>query len=317
MLPKTNRQTLAIRDAAIEIVAGWDSPRPLRHLFYRLLSAGALDVLRDAEGKLDGDEAYNKVVSIVNRARWDRAIDMGMIIDELRDPVSTLSWPGIEEYAATASYIYHRDKWEGQSSYVEIWVEKNAIVPILRDVCQEYQVTLRPLHGFNSLSSIYQTAKELLPISKNITIFYLGDHDPHGYAIEKDAHDRLRCMFALLDRPTKNVEFPERLGARLEDFDNPEFADIFSHPLTVDEIGGKGGDKWQEKRADFIRRFDNRACEVDALPPEELISRVRRAIQSCIDDQDAWDAAGEIELVEKAEIEQRLNDPDSVILEEE
>lgn len=316
---RPKEENLAIRDVAIKIVAEWPSPRPLRHLFYRLLSTGALDVLRDADGKLDGDEAYSKVVSIVTRARWDGLIPMEMIIDELRDPVSSISWAGLGDFAPSAAVIYRRDKWEDQSSYVEVWVEKNAIVPILRDVCRKYQVTLRPFHGFNSLAAIHQTAQELLPISKNITIFYLGDHDPHGYAIEKDMHDRMRCMFDFLGRPQRfaSVDFPDRLGAGLDDLNNPEFADIFSHPLTVDEIGGKGGEKWREKRAEFIERFDNRACEVDALPPDELISRVERALQSRIDDQAAWDAAGEIELVEKADIEKRLSGPDQAISEEE
>jgi hypothetical protein len=154
---------------------------------------------------------------------------------------------------------------------------------------------------------MHQTAKDLLDIHENITIFYFGDHDPHGYEIERDAQERLFEMFDLLGNPTKRhaVDFRPRLGILPEDIG--KFGIL---PLDVEELE-KGGDNFKAKRDAFVEKYGNEAAEVDGLPAEELIQRLQDAIddESCIDDRDAWDESLLLTESDRGEIRARL-DPD-------
>ena len=202
-------------------------------------------------------------------------------------PFVSNTWASISEFARPAANAYRRDRWENQAAYVELWVEKQAIVSLLEGVCRENHIVIRPLHGFNSFTALHQTAKDLLNVHKNITVFYFGDHDPHGHEIERDARERLFDMFDLLGNPAKRhaVEFRPRLGILPEDIG--EFGIL---PLDVEELE-KGGDNFKAKRDAFVEKYGNEAAEVDGLPAEELIKRVQDAIddESCIDDRESWD----------------------------
>ena len=183
---------------------------------------------------------------------------------------------------------------------------------LLEDVCEENHVVLRPLQGFNSFTATHQTAKDLLDIHKNITIFYLGDHDVHGYEIERDARERLFKMFDLLGNPAHQhaVEFKPRLGILPEDIGKYGIVPLDVKWLDKDGAEtGKGGAKFKAKRDAFIKKYGNEAAEVDGLPAEELIQRVRDAIddESCIDDRDAWDDSLVLTESDRAEIRTRLD----------
>jgi hypothetical protein len=212
-------ETVLIINTTIEILTASRYPLTLRRIFYELVSK---DVIENSQS------SYTKLITKLTDARWDGGIPvplLDMITDGTRVPLRTSSWKDIADFAETAAAIYQRDRWADQSSYVELWVEKQAIVSILEGVCSENQITLRSLHGFNSFTAIHQTAKDLLEIHKNITIFYLGDHDPHGYEIERDVQKRLFAMFDLLGSPVKRhaVDFRPRLGILKADIGNLEF----------------------------------------------------------------------------------------------
>lgn len=274
-------KTLEIIETTCEILTASKFPLTIRRLYYELISKGVIE---------NSAKSYGSLVSKLTDARWDGDIPsplLDKIIDGGREPLRVYSYASIAAYASTAAAIYKRDRWENQAAYVELWVEKQAIVSLLEDVCRKNHVTLRPLHGFNSFTAIHQTAKDLLDIHKNITILYLGDHDPHGYEIERDAQEQLFRMFDLLGNPAKRhaVEFRSRLGINAEDIGKYGIL-----PLDVEELE-KGGDNFKAKRDAFIKTYGNEAAEVDGLPAEVLIQRVQDAIddESCIDDRDSWD----------------------------
>jgi hypothetical protein len=274
-------KTVEIIQTTVDILTKSTFPLTIRRLYYELISKGVIE---------NNAASYTSMVTKLTTARWDGDIPLHLldkIIDGGREPLRVYSYASIAAYAPTAAAIYKRDRWENQAAYVELWVEKQAIVSLLEGVCRENHIVLRPLHGFNSFTAIHQTAKDLLDIHKNITIFYYGDHDPHGYEIENDARERLFRMFDLLGSPAKRhqVEFRPRLGILKDDIG--KFGIL---PLDVEELE-KGGDNFKAKRDTFVEKHGNEAAEVDGLPAEELIQRVQNAVddESCIDDRDAWD----------------------------
>jgi hypothetical protein len=275
-----SEKTRQIIETSIEILTESKFPLTIRRLYYELISKGVIEHLAGA---------YTSVVTKLNVARWDGDIPCDLldtIIEGGRQPIRVQSWTSIAEFARDAANSYQRDRWEHQAAYVELWVEKQAIVSILEGVCRENHIVLRPLGGFNSFTAVHQTAKDLLQIHKNITIFYLGDHDPHGRDIERDARERLFEMFDLLDNPAKRhaIDFRPRLGINPEDI-GKKYGIL---PLDVEELE-KGGDNFKAKRDEFIEKYGNEAAEVDGLPAEVLIQRVQEAIDGCIDDRDAWE----------------------------
>jgi hypothetical protein len=274
-------KTREIIETSVEILTESKFPLTIRRLYYELISKGVIE---------NNAASYTSMVTKLTAARWDGDIPLHLldkIIDGGREPLRVQSWASIAEFARPAANAYRRDRWENQAAYVELWVEKQAIVSLLEDVCRENHIVLRALHGFNSFTALHQTAKDLLDIHKNITIFYFGDHDPHGHEIEKDARERLCRMFDLLGNPAKRhaVEFRPRLGILPEDIG--KFGIL---PLDVEELE-KGGDSFKAKRDAFVEKYGNEAAEVDGLPAEELIKRLQDAIddESCIDDRESWD----------------------------
>jgi hypothetical protein len=291
-------RTVEIIQTTIDILEGSKFPLTLRRLYYELISKGLIE---------NSKKSYVSLVQKITAARWDGDMPthlLDKLIDGGRTPLSVSSWKDIASFADTAAYVYKRDRWADQACYVELWVEKQAIVSILEDVCRENQIVLRPLHGFNSFPAIHQAATDLLDIHKNVTILFYGDHDPHGVEIERDARDRLFRMFDLLGNPAKRhaVEFKPRLGLLAEDIG--KFGIL---PLDVEEEE-KGGAGFKEKRDAFIAQYGNEAAEVDGLPAEELIQRVQDAIddESVIDDRDSWDNSLVLTESDREEIRVRL-----------
>lgn len=287
-----NRDKQPVLHAARLILDSEPKAITLRRLFYKLISAGVVE---------NTPKNYEWVGNIVNDTRWEGIISFDSIVDGIRTPLRTSAWKGLKDFSATAVRSYRRDKWEGQDNYIELWVKKAAVVTLLTDVCHQHQVIMRPLHGFNSLTSVHETATELQDIHKNITIFYLGDHDVAGYRIELDAQNRLHRMFeeVLGTRRREALEFI-RLGIGVEDLDNPNF-EIYPMEVEDENGNGKGGDKDRKARAAFIAKYGNAAAEVDGLPTEEMERRVREAFERSID-WEAWGSIEDEESIEKARL---------------
>jgi hypothetical protein len=127
----------------------------------------------------------------------------------------------------------------------------------MRPITQELGVMLRACRGFGSTGMEGQVGSLFEGISKPITVFYLGDHDPSGHDIERDIHERAQ--------QASGKEFQmERLAIHA--------ADIKAFNLPPQRI--KTSDS---RAAGFQSRFGTKAptVELDALPVNVLRERVR------------------------------------------
>ena len=200
-------------------------------------------------------------------------------VDELREGEMVSVWYGVASYMETVKVSYRRDLWQDQPAHVEIWSEKASVLGSLRPVTQELSVMLRACRGFGSTGMEGQIGSLFEGIQKPIHVFYLGDHDPSGHDIERDIHTR--CQEA----SGKNFAM-SRLAIHPED--------IQRFHLPPQQI--KSTDS---RSAAFQRRFGRQAptVELDALPVEELRSRVRKAAQELIE-VDRWNRQIGIQEVE-------------------
>jgi hypothetical protein len=249
-----------------------EAPMTIRQLFYRLVSAGLIPNDRNN---------YQLVSRIVTKARDDGRIPFSHIVDRSRPQYSPNVWNNAEDYADTVKRGYRRDYWHTQPNYVELWVEKDAIIGSIEKVTDELGITIRVGRGFLSTTKAHEIARHFARITKPITVFYLGDHDPSGHCIESDFFDRIQNYgsgefelkrLAIFARDIKTYNLPP---LRLKDRDN--------------------------RAAKFVAQHGADCVELDALPPDVLRARIKDSVEEMLD-MDLWERAVKVEEVEMASI---------------
>jgi len=258
-----------------------EQPMTIRQLFYRLVSIEALE---------NSITDYKKLSRVMTNARESGQISYEWIVDRSRPTYAPTVFDNLKDGLKTLRNCYRKDYWQYQPSHVELWTEKDAIIGSIEPVTDELGVTVRVSRGFTSTTRVYEIALEFTRIVKPIFVFYLGDHDPSGRAIELD-------LFERISRYGPDFQM-ERLAIREIDIDAFNLP-----PLRI-----KTSDT---RAAAFSRKFGARCVELDALPPEELRSRVRQAIESHIEGE-AWERALTTEKAEQESIQrivERWNDP--------
>jgi hypothetical protein len=134
---------------------------------------------------------YKQVIRIMTKARNDGRCPWEWIVDRSRTVYAPSVWRDPAGYAEVVRTSYRKDYWAMQPEYCEVWVEKDAIIGSISDLCDDLGVTVRPFKGFNSTTKIHEAAECLSAIAKPITIFYCGDHDASGRCIDTEGADRV------------------------------------------------------------------------------------------------------------------------------
>ncbi len=264
-----------IADQAIELLKA-EQPMTLRQLFYRLISAGELE---------NHKTQYRRLCKIMSRLRESCWIPRTWLVDHTRATLKPSSWSGLDQFLDAVQRSYRLNFWGSLPEYVEILVEKDAVAGTLEPVISEYDVALRVCRGYSSISYAGEIADQWAQIQKPIFAYYVGDHDPSGYDLERDLREKLE-RFSGIDFATRVTW--TRLAIKPEDF--AAFG-LIKLPLKRSDSRHAG---FRELHGDF-------AAEVDALPPNELRRRVREAIESHIEPSE-WERLKRVEKLEKATV---------------
>lgn len=234
----------------------------LRQLYYQFV-ARALIPNKDTE--------YDKLGSIINDARLAGQLDWDYIEDRTRYMRDNSHWssPGSVIYSAAAGYAL--DKWGNQPYYVEVWIEKDALVGVLDDVCRGLDVPYFSCRGYVSQSEIWRAAMRLRRkgARKKCVIFHLGDHDPSGIDMTRDIQDRLDLFGA-----RTSVRRIALTMEQVREYDPPP------NPAKVTDSRYEG----------YVRIYGDESWELDALEPATLVDLIRESVVS-VRDEDLWDGA--------------------------
>jgi len=263
-----------------------ENPMTVRQLFYRLVSKGLIT---------NCQAHYSRVSRDCTKARKDGRIDWEWIVDRTRPTYSPSVWADLAGYGRTIKHSYRKDYWEDQPTYVEIWLEKDSVSGSIQETTNELGVTMRAARGFNSSTRIREVAQHLATIQKPKYVYYLGDHDPSGKAMDDDQYKRvLTQAYDMLD--SKRSEWGKSFYfARLAIF-KEDITTYHLPPLKIKrDDDGKPTDSRSEK---YLEEYGDVCVELDALPPDELRHRVRDAVESHID-MAKWNHAL---MIEKAEL---------------
>ncbi len=160
----------------------------LRQLYYQMV---ARDIVPNSM------KSYTMVGTLISDARLAGLIDWQMIEDRGRDVHYPSHWSSPAEIIKTASRSFRIDLWEGQSHYVEVMVEKDALSGILEPICAELDVRFTANKGYSSSSALFEAGSRISNAYLNglkPCVIYFGDHDPSGMDMTRDIEDRLKLF---------------------------------------------------------------------------------------------------------------------------
>jgi hypothetical protein len=201
---KRSRRTKAELDQlhdAIMTVCLEDHPLSVRGVFYRVMSAGAVE---------KSEKAYAAVQREVLKLRRLGVLPYEWIADGTRWHIKPDSWDSVDDALNDAASSYRRALWHDQGVYVEVWSEKEAISSIISPITSHWDVPLMIARGFASESFLWSTANTIRNQDKLTVVYQLGDHDPSGIAAWEHVQTKLR-EFA----PDIDIQF-ERLAVTEE-----------------------------------------------------------------------------------------------------
>lgn len=252
----------------------------LRQLYYQLVAAGVIK---------NTIKEYENLVYLVNRGRLAGEIDWMAITDRSRllsgQEHSTSPKQALTALAAT----YRIDKWKTQENYVEIWIEKEALLDIIGEVAADLDVHYMSSRGYFSTSALYEASlrfKAKAQAGKQSHVLYLGDHDPSGIDMMRDIEDRL-LMFG------SGVQF-KTIGLTQEQIE------LYKLPPSPAKIS-------DSRYSSYVAKFGKQSWELDALGPEIIQDITRRQVLNLRDDEayrerEAKELKGKQLLMVKGEI---------------
>lgn len=235
----------------------------LRQLFYQFVSR---DLIKNNQ------QEYKRIGSIINDARLAGFIDWLSIEDRTRDLRCLSHWNSPAEILETCTQQYHIDKWATQPNRLEVFIEKDALVGVIENVCNRYDVPYFSCRGYTSQSEMWAAAMRLqkyLDEGQTPYIIHLGDHDPSGIDMTRDIRERLKLFMGGVEvnRIALNEDQIRKYNPP------PNFAKATDSRYT----------QYQEK-------FGEESWELDALDPTVIESLIEATIQNYWD-EDLWNEA--------------------------
>lgn len=269
-LSKANKERLDVVNEIIEEYQAQDLVLTLRQLYYQLVSR---DIIANKQSE------YSKLSTLLKEGRMGGIVDWNAIEDRLRKPSKPAAFDTPEDGMQALISQYELPRMEGQSNYIEVWVEKDALSGVLKRVTEKYHIPILVNRGYSSASAMFDAYNRFRSgITKilnhdgddgaNVIILYLGDFDPSGVDMIRDIEERT------LEFAKKHYEyFP---------------LEIIPIALTKEQIRRYNPPPNPAKKTDprakeFIKKHGGTSWEVDALPPNILNRLLEDTIKGHID----------------------------------
>jgi hypothetical protein len=119
-------------------------------LFYRLVSVNVIP---------NDLASYQRVSEAMTKSRDDGRCPFDWNADRSRPIYEAGGFIDAVEYADTMSGGYRKNYWAAQPEHVELWVEKDAIIGSIEDVCKKLGVTIRVGQGYWSTTAAHNIAE--------------------------------------------------------------------------------------------------------------------------------------------------------------
>jgi hypothetical protein len=208
------------------------------------------------------------------------------IEDRGRRPTIWQDNANIREAVEDALRQFRLPRWKGQTTYVELWCEKDTLSSLLEPVASELHVPFVFNKGYSSSSALYDNAVRLKDRASQfgewaaldivpVVVLYVGDHDPSGEDMVRDLRDRLNLFLdGGADLAVRKVALTMEQVERYNLPPNP------ARPPPPKSGSKKGTDS--RSRA-YIAEHGRDSWEVEALEPRTLQRMARAAVAGLVD----------------------------------
>jgi len=270
MKPKMRfrKESLELATEIERVFEVFGPPMTVRQLYYQLVARGTIP---------NAQSAYLRLDRLSVRLREAEVLPWGWLIDRTREVQKVSAWEDLPDFLETVRVAYRKDLWQDNPDRVEIWLEKDALSGVFREVTDRYQAPLVVTRGYPSRSLLWESRRLIEEDGRPCFIYYFGDHDATGKDIE-------RVVGEELSQSDTRIAF-KRVAILPEDIDR----------FRLPPIPAKKTDTRYRR---FVAAYGNRCVELDALPPDELRRRIDEVIQRHIDSE-AWERLRNIERQEQ------------------
>lgn len=192
----------------------------LRQLYYQLVSREVIP---------NRSNEYDNLGTLLTDGRMCGLVDWNAIEDRMRVPSSPPSFDNPEDAIDAVTQQYQLPRMQGQGTYIEVWVEKDALSGVLKRVTRKYHIPIMVNRGYSSASAMYDAYNRFkqshLLNNQKIRILYLGDYDPSGLDMIRDIKERILEFFGNKARlPEHGSDMYDEIERKfwIEEHENPE-----------------------------------------------------------------------------------------------
>ncbi len=253
---KRRRATAAEMDGRAQFLVDYareHAPVTVRGLYYQA------EVAR-VPGIDKTENSYNKVQHQVLQLRREGSLAYDWISDATRWQRRPRTFNNWEDALENTARTYRRALWQDAEVDVEIWIEKDALAGVIAEVTFEYDVPLMVSRGYTSETFAFNAIEAHVGSGRPLVVYALYDFDRSGADAARSLDEKLTrfagergidVRFNLLGLTAHQVEY-WRLATRPH-----------KRATTADQ-------RWPHPYA----------CELDAIPPDNLRALVQAAIEN-------------------------------------
>jgi hypothetical protein len=260
-----NFASISLVDSANKIIEDYQAQGyvlTLRQLYYQFVSKGMIE---------NTEKSYKNLGNVITKARTAGLISWKAIEDRNRGIKKHYIQEFEYDLINDLSSLIKFDQWQRQDTYIEVWVEKEALGNVIARACNPLQINYLSCKGYLSASEAWRSGKRFeraINNGKNAVLIHLGDHDPSGIDMTRDNEDRVdlfsRSNQVEVKRIALNID-------QVRKYDPPP------NPTKISDSRAKG----------YIAEHGKTSWELDALEPSVIENLIVDTVTPYID-YDIW-----------------------------
>ena len=268
---RPNANTLHVIEQANTIIKEYELQGfdlTLRQLYYQFV---ARDFIPNEQRE------YKKLGEAIGTGRMAGLISWKAITDRTRFLREQSAWSSPANIVRACAKHYQENLWRSQSTRIEVWIEKDALIGVIENVCVKFRVPYFSCRGYVSLSEMWEAAQRIRHSPQHETmILHLGDHDPSGIDMTRDIENRLNIFIK-----GRKALTMQRIALNMDQILQQE------PPPNPAKLSDSRCQK-------YMAEFGENSWELDALEPAFLNRLIEHEIEEVIDWK-LWKEASEQE----------------------
>lgn len=182
---RATKSEMEDRRAALLTIVEAMRPMTVRQVYYQATVRGLVEKT---------EAGYAKVQTDLVHMRRSGMLPYNWLADNTRWQRKPASYDSVQDALDETARFYRKNLWANSWSYVEVWLEKDALSGVVMPVTSLYDVPLMVARGYASLSFLHSAAEYIASLDVPTFIYHLGDFDPSGVDAGNKINQTLREM---------------------------------------------------------------------------------------------------------------------------